>query len=79
MLKSPSLLCRKCQTLAEPICECGILATKSVDGFLVAYSDDLSVVSLVFTWKDAEGRLKWLEETDLLAKSVVSRVYDIVL
>ncbi len=79
MTKSNEGLCRLCRSLALPVCDCGELATAHVEGALILYSNDLSLVSLTTAWTSPEGKLKWLEETDLLCKARVSAVHDIQL
>lgn len=77
MQKLSRVLCRSCRTLATPICECGLLATKQSDIALVVYSDDLSLVSFTNVWEDSYGILLWIEETDLLSKAKLSKISDI--
>ena len=78
MTKNVEAFCRKCGTLALPVCSCGEVAFKKTNIGLHIYSDDLSSVSLMNTWKDSEGKLVWLEETDVLAKAKLSKIFDIV-
>ena len=77
MIKSHEALCRYCRTLASPVCDCKRVASKQSSVGLIIYTDDLSQVSLTNTWKTPEGKLVWLEETDLLNKARVSTVFDI--
>jgi len=77
MHKTTEALCRSCRTLASPTCECGILATLNSTTGLIIFSDDLTKVSLTNVWRNYEGRLLWLEETNLLAHAKVSPVLDI--
>ncbi len=77
MQKSFEALCRVCRGLAGPVCECGRLATADSNVGLRIYSDDLSRVSLLNVWKDAQDLIVWVEETDLLAKGKLSEIEDI--
>lgn len=77
MTKTFEAMCNQCGTLASPTCECGALATSHTTIGLNIYSNNLNNVSLTNVWKDLEGRIIWLEQTDLLSKARVSTVFDI--
>ena len=77
MKSSLNALCRLCRTLADPICECGAIASATVSTGLVLFSDNLSQVSLTTVWRDHFDKIVWVSEGDLLAKARVSTIYDI--
>lgn len=77
MLKTVEALCRSCRTMALPTCTCLEVGARHTATELLIFSDDLSKVSLTNVWWDSLGRLLWIEETDLLSKSVVSTLPDI--
>ncbi len=60
MKKSTAVLCRKCTSLANPTCQCGLVAVDEdlTDNKIIAiYTDDLNIVELLSIWEDENGEI----------------------
>lgn len=65
MKKELSVRCRKCLTIADPVCECGEVAYSSgclFDDEICVYSNDYANFDLVITWLDDDGNIRYITE-----------------
>ena len=60
MTKSHSVLCKDCNTLAEPVCLCEAVAAEYDGRVTVIYADDLTRTELITLWEDDTGYVHYM-------------------
>ena len=62
MTKKYSVLCKNCNTLAEPICLCEAVAAEYDGKFIAIYSNDLMKTELITLWEDETGYVHYMNK-----------------